>query len=110
MSMNIAILWNNRLADLSTAWSMFITLTEIKLIIDLKILNSKIKEHMIKLEQFVVGKILRILLGLTNPDVLNRGLGDRIEENHVNATFPATFTLNKWTIAFFGMNPDMVIV
>jgi len=110
MFMNTAISWNNPSRDLFTAWSMFIISTEIKLITDLKILNSEIKGCMIKLKRFVVGKRIQALLGLTNPDALNQELKDTEEESFVNATFPVGSTRPRWTITFCGLNIMTLLV
>ena len=104
MFMNTATSWSSRLAGIFTAWSMFIILTEIKLITGLKILNSEIKEYTIKLKQFAVGKIIQVPLGLTNRDVLSQELKDMGEGGFVKDMPLALIILIKWTRILCGTN------
>lgn len=103
--MNTATLWSNRLAGLFIDRKAFIILIELNPIIDVKILNSEIRENMIALSRIADGKKTQVLLRImTNPDALNQGMRYGQEGNLVKDMPPALIILIEWTMIFVGTN------
>jgi len=98
------------LVDLFIDRKVFIILIELNPIIDVKILNSEIRENMIALSRIADGKKIQILLRiLTNPDALNQELKDMEGENFVKDMPPALIILIKWTMILVGRNFAMAL-